>query len=388
MTTEGNALTVNAAGGVLANDTDADGDTLTAALVDNVTNGTLTLNADGSFTYTPQADFTGTDSFTYTATDGTDPTAATQVTITVNEQNSFSVAENSPAGTVVGHVVLEGSLGAPVVYTIDDPNLDAALELAADDHVTGNPAGSVVLIEYVDFQCPICRAYNPIVEQLIADFATDLVVVTRHYPLTGVHMNAYDAAVATEAAGRQGMFDAYGDLLFQRQDEWEAAANPQPFFESYFTELGLNLTQYQADRADPTIATRIQRDITAIMALGGTGTPTFFLQGQRLTSNPTTPGDFAALVEAAAEAVTDAFTVNRQTGEILVRDPAALDFETTPSFTLNVNAIGLTASETIAATIDVVDVSEAQAAPASAIPVLDAVFADEVDWLDPMSALR
>ena len=55
--------------GVLANDTDVDGDTLTAVLVDTVSNGTLTLNDNGSFTYTPDPYFNGTDSFTYRAKD-------------------------------------------------------------------------------------------------------------------------------------------------------------------------------------------------------------------------------------------------------------------------------------------------------------------------------
>ena len=58
--------------GVLGNDTDVDGDALTAAPGRATPpNGTLTLNADGSFTYTPDANFNGTDSFTYTANDGT-----------------------------------------------------------------------------------------------------------------------------------------------------------------------------------------------------------------------------------------------------------------------------------------------------------------------------
>ena len=56
--------------GVLDNDTDVDGDTLTAVLVAGPTNGTVTLNADGSFTYTPTGNFTGTDTFTYNANDG------------------------------------------------------------------------------------------------------------------------------------------------------------------------------------------------------------------------------------------------------------------------------------------------------------------------------
>ena len=56
--------------GVLANDTDVDGATLTAVLVTGPAHGTLALNADGSFTYTPAANFNGADSFTYRANDG------------------------------------------------------------------------------------------------------------------------------------------------------------------------------------------------------------------------------------------------------------------------------------------------------------------------------
>ncbi|MBI1828116.1 MAG: tandem-95 repeat protein [Thaumarchaeota archaeon] len=56
--------------GVLANDTDADGNTLTALLVTNVLNGALTLNQNGSFTYAPHSNFHGVDTFTYKANDG------------------------------------------------------------------------------------------------------------------------------------------------------------------------------------------------------------------------------------------------------------------------------------------------------------------------------
>ena len=67
---DGNTITVNAANGILANNTNADGGTLSAVLGTTTANGSLTLNADGSFIYTPNAGFCGTDSFTYTATDG------------------------------------------------------------------------------------------------------------------------------------------------------------------------------------------------------------------------------------------------------------------------------------------------------------------------------
>ena len=82
-------------GNVLTNDTDADGNTLTATLVTGPSHGALTLNADGTFTYTPTANYNGTDSFTYTATDGTATSTATTVTVTVNAVNDVPVAVNN-----------------------------------------------------------------------------------------------------------------------------------------------------------------------------------------------------------------------------------------------------------------------------------------------------
>ncbi len=72
-----------AAPGVLGNDSDVDGDTLTAVLVSDVENGALTLNSNGSFVYVPADNFVGTDSFTYQASDGTNLSAVVTVTINV-----------------------------------------------------------------------------------------------------------------------------------------------------------------------------------------------------------------------------------------------------------------------------------------------------------------
>jgi hypothetical protein len=81
---EDQVLAVDAAMGVLSNDSDADGDELTTQLVSQPSNGGVTHNTDGSFTYTPVADFNGTDSFTYVATDGVSSSDPATVTITVH----------------------------------------------------------------------------------------------------------------------------------------------------------------------------------------------------------------------------------------------------------------------------------------------------------------
>ena len=87
--------------GVLANDSDTDGDPLTAVLVPNGTPGSVTLNADGSFTYTPPAGFSGSDHFTYQASDGTalSNLATVNITVTATGGNTAPVANDDSYST-------------------------------------------------------------------------------------------------------------------------------------------------------------------------------------------------------------------------------------------------------------------------------------------------
>src|SRR5207247_8810714 len=83
---EDTALNV-AAPGVLANDSDVDGDTLSAILVSQPTHGSLSFNINGSFSYTPAANYHGTDSFTYKANDGQADSAIVTVSLTITSAN-------------------------------------------------------------------------------------------------------------------------------------------------------------------------------------------------------------------------------------------------------------------------------------------------------------
>src|SRR5215216_2276467 len=90
---------VQAAPGVLDNDTDADANPLTAALVTNVSHGVLSLAANGGFTYTPATGYSGPDSFTYKANDGTIVSNTVTVSLTVT----------APAATLVGSWQMENN---------------------------------------------------------------------------------------------------------------------------------------------------------------------------------------------------------------------------------------------------------------------------------------
>src|SRR5437899_777212 len=115
-TAEDTTLTVSGLG-VLANDSDVDGDTLSAVLVSNPTHGTLTLNSDGSLVYMPALNFNGTDSFTYKASDGQAQSGTTTVTITVTPVNDAPVAANDDSYTTPEDTQL--TVSAPGVLAND-----------------------------------------------------------------------------------------------------------------------------------------------------------------------------------------------------------------------------------------------------------------------------
>lgn len=130
-TDEDTVLTVDAASGVLANDTDADSDPLTAMLDTDVSNGTLVFNADGSFEYTPNEDFSGVDTFTYHANDGTSDSEIATVTITVNNEPVVIEIEDGVViiviqGPVEDVNVEDGEItifGITIKVDEDDPSL-------------------------------------------------------------------------------------------------------------------------------------------------------------------------------------------------------------------------------------------------------------------------
>ena len=356
---QGSILSVNVPEGILANDIDTDGDVLTAVLVDSTTNGRLTFNADGSFRYIPDSDFVGTDEFTYTATDGETTSVPETVTIVVNPlPNAFSVAENSPAETVVGTIIAPVSLGDSLAFEVDDPSIPTELKLLPDDHLAGEPAAEVVLIEYLDFACPACAALQPTIMQLEQTFSEELLVVRRFLPLT-FRPNAFPAARVAEAAGRQGMFDEMSNLLFDNQDQWVGVTDPQPIFETFASDLGLDLNLFQEDLNDPGIDDRINRDANSAASLGANATPTLFLNGEQIDV-PASVDAFSQLVQAEIDEADESFRINRVTGEVSVSGLAPLDFETTSSFTIPVSVANLSGNrEVVDVDIAILDVNEA-----------------------------
>jgi VCBS repeat-containing protein len=125
----------SAALGILSNDSDVDGDTLTALLVSGPANGTLTLNSDGSFTYTPEANYNGTDSFTYKANDGSTDSNEATVSLTINPVNDAPVMDaiadrTANEGELISFAATASDIdaGDTLVYSLDSAPAGAAID--------------------------------------------------------------------------------------------------------------------------------------------------------------------------------------------------------------------------------------------------------------------
>lgn len=155
-----------------------------------------------------------------------------------------------------------------------------AAKLTSKGWVRGNKNAKVTLVEFSDFQCPACGFREPMVQQAMKDFDGKIKLLYKHFPLTTVHRNAYPAAKAAEAAGRQEKFWEMHDLLFARQKTWEATTDPKKEFTGYAKELKLDTEKFQKDYEDDAIDKKINSEQDEGIKIGVNATPTFYLNGK------------------------------------------------------------------------------------------------------------
>ena len=160
---------------------------------------------------------------------------------------------------------------------LGDPRLIQDLIPAVDpdrDHVRGPHRAAITVIEFGDFECPYCGQAEPVVRELLAD--TTIRYVWRNLPLTDVHPRAQMAAEAAEAAAAKGAFWPMHDLLLQHQN-----ALTRDDLLHYAERLDLDTARLGDDLDRGAYATRIAQDVESADLSGVSGTPTFFINGQR-----------------------------------------------------------------------------------------------------------
>lgn len=195
---------------------------------------------------------------------------------------------------LVGFLVFGGGEDEPQADPA--PAGDAAAELLVrQDSPRLSEGGEAVFVEFLDFECEACIALYPVIEDLRAEYGDRVTFVVRHMPL---HGNSVNAALAAEAAAEQGEFEAMYQRLFETDAEWghRETSQRETFF-GYAEDLGLDMERFTADFEDPATLERVEQSRQDGQALGVTGTPTFFLDGELL--RPQSVADLEEAFDAA-----------------------------------------------------------------------------------------
>jgi protein-disulfide isomerase len=169
------------------------------------------------------------------------------------------------------------------------PTAKLTLPVGDRDHIQGPADAAVILVEYGDYECPICGAAYVEVKEIQQALGDRLGFVFRNFPLAESHPHAKDAAQAAEAAGAQDAFWQMHDTLFENQDDLG-----REDIARYAEALGLDAIRLIDEIESGAHAKRVQEDFRSGIRSGVNGTPTFFINGIRYDG----PRDVESMVRA------------------------------------------------------------------------------------------
>ncbi len=159
---------------------------------------------------------------------------------------------------------------------------------------TREPAveGKVTVVEFIDFECPFCRRFAPVVEKAIASSKVPVHVVRKMVPLT-MHPHALTAALAWCCADAQGKGEEMAAALYATEPDDLTSEN----CERIAARIGCDVTKYRASLADPATARRVEADVATATAAGVRALPTIIIGDQHLTGANHDVAELVAAIE-------------------------------------------------------------------------------------------
>ncbi|MCL4684378.1 DsbA family protein [Myxococcota bacterium] len=168
-------------------------------------------------------------------------------------------------------------------------------EITGDGPARGPADAPITLVEFSDYQCPFCKNAEPIIDQVLERYPTQVRVVFRQFPLDNIHPQARGAAEAALCAREQGKFWEYHEKLFEG-----APKLGEEELKRYADEAGLDRAAFDACRAEEQQAAAVQADVEAGEHIGVAGTPAFYVNGRPLAGARSVE-QFAALIDEELE---------------------------------------------------------------------------------------
>ena len=145
------------------------------------------------------------------------------------------------------------------------------------DHIQGSFDAKIIVVEYGDYQCPHCAHAHSVLKNLTEYFDNQVALIFRNFPLTESHPMAYSAAIAAEAAAKQGKFWEMNDAIFENQDDLS-----NRLYGQLAKRLGLDRKQFDNDLSNADdLEAKIDADFEDGMRSGVNGTPSFYVNGNK-----------------------------------------------------------------------------------------------------------
>ena len=205
---------------------------------------------------------------------------ATRAQPTGDEEQATQDARNmlvrERATLALQELVARLSREAGVSVTLHPPDPPVMAIPSGDDPAWGPPSAPVTIVEFADFECPVCKDSLPVLQQLRDLYKDQIRLVYRDFPLIA-HPQARPAAEAAHCAHEQGQFWAYHDALFAQAPDLKTADYP-----ALAERLNLNRAEFTACLAGTRPKAAVARDLADAQSLGLSGTPTFFINGRYL----------------------------------------------------------------------------------------------------------
>ncbi|MEM5802068.1 MAG: thioredoxin domain-containing protein [Candidatus Aenigmatarchaeota archaeon] len=146
------------------------------------------------------------------------------------------------------------------------------VDLADDDPFLGPADAKVKIIEFSDYSCPFCARVEPTIKQILQNYPHQVRWVYRDFP---IHEQGWKAAEAANCAREQGKYWEYHDLLFENQQFLSVRD-----LKLYAIRLNLNPDKFDTCLDSGKYASEVKKDFNDGKAMGVTGTPTFFINGE------------------------------------------------------------------------------------------------------------
>jgi len=181
------------------------------------------------------------------------------------------------------------TLGAPVGKYLELPKINS------EDPSLGFKDAEIQVITFIDFQCPYSKVFYSSLRSVMKNYQDKVLFGFKQLPLTEIHSQAENAALASMCAGEQEKFWEYADVLFAKQGEWGGKTDSS-IFKAYAQNLGLKSDDFSSCLDNNKYRDKIASDFNEAQDFGITGTPTVFI-GEKVETGVLSADELKASIE-------------------------------------------------------------------------------------------